>query len=60
MAKFYVDKEQCIGCGFCVDTCPEVYKFDEDEKAEAYAESNLDSAQEACDNCPVNAIERID
>lgn len=59
MAKYFVDKEQCISCGFCVDTCPEVYRMDDDEKAEAYAESDKAIAQDACDNCPVNAIERI-
>ena len=57
--KYRVDKDQCISCGFCVDACPEVFKFGADEKAEAYAESNDEKAEFACDNCPVNAIEKM-
>ena len=27
----------CISCGACIATCPEVFRFDEDGLAEAYA-----------------------
>ena len=52
--------EGCISCGFCVGTCPEVFRFNEEEVAEAYAdvaEENIDKAQEARDGCPVSIID---
>ena len=33
--KAVVDKETCTGCGLCEQTCPEVFKM-EDDKAVAY------------------------
>jgi ferredoxin len=60
MAKYFVDKDLCIGCGFCVQTAPEVFRFDQNEKAEAYAQSDGQNAQDACDGCPVAAIEKIE
>jgi ferredoxin len=31
----YIDEEECIGCGSCVEICPEVFHMKEgDEKAE--------------------------
>ena len=54
--------EGCISCGFCVGTCPEVFRFNEEEVAEAYAdvaEENIDKAQEARDGCPVSVIDII-
>lgn len=60
MARYKVDKDVCIGCGYCVSTAPQTFKFDENEKAEAYAENDDIESQEACDNCPVYAIERLE
>ena len=57
--KFKVDKESCIGCGFCASVCPEVFKVGEDEKAVAYAEpteNTFSSVQDAAAGCPVAAI----
>jgi len=57
--KATVDKSGCISCGMCVDTCPDVFRFDEDGLAEAYAEideSVEEEAKEARDNCPVSVI----
>ena len=55
-----VDKNTCIGCGACPATCPEVFKMDDDGLASAYTNpvpSELeDSAKEAEDGCPVDAI----
>ena len=31
-------QEGCISCGACVATCPEVFRFDDDGLAEAYAD----------------------
>lgn len=57
----YRVNEDCIGCGLCESTCPEVFSItdagtaaaiDGDVPQEAEA-----SAAEAKDNCPVGAIE---
>lgn len=53
--------EDCIGCGMCEGTCPDVFALNDDGVAEAQVEEvpadAEDSAQEAADNCPVSAIE---
>ena len=32
--KAKVDENACIGCGLCENTCPEVFKMNEDNIAE--------------------------
>ncbi|MCC6102405.1 MAG: ferredoxin [Atopobiaceae bacterium] len=53
--------EDCIGCGMCEGTCPDVFEVGDDGQAHAIVdevpEDAEDSAQEAADNCPVSAIE---
>lgn len=53
--------EDCIGCGLCEGTCPEVFAIGDDDLAHAIEEevpeAAEDAAQEACDGCPVTAIE---
>lgn len=54
-----IDREGCIGCGICADTCPEVFRMDDDNKAEAYAAitpDTMDTANEAAESCPVSVI----
>ena len=49
----------CISCGACVATCPEVFRFDEDGVAEAYAKvtpEHESAAVEAKEECPVAVI----
>lgn len=49
-----VNKEDCIGCGACVDVCP-VQCITLDEKAEIDPKECIDCA--ACEGvCPVSAI----
>ena len=59
--KAIVDQDTCISCGMCVSICPEVFEFNDDEKAYAKVDEvpadNADSAQEARDSCPVDAID---
>ncbi len=51
----------CIGCGLCVETCPNVFSMGEDDVAVAIEtdvpEEDLESAAEAMENCPAEAIE---
>ena len=52
--------EDCIGCGLCEGTCPEVFAVGDEGVAEPIVdevpEENEEAAQEAAENCPVSAI----
>lgn len=56
-----VNKDTCIGCETCVGICPQVFSMDDDGKSVAIdkdiPENIQDSAVEARDNCPVEAID---
>jgi ferredoxin len=58
--KYFVNSE-CIGCGLCASTCPEVFELTDANVAKAseqdVAPENEQAAKEAQDNCPVSAIE---
>ncbi len=58
--KAEVNKDLCIGCGLCPSICPEVFSMDDDGLAVAIDEelddSVIDSAKEAEESCPVDAI----
>ena len=53
-----IDREGCISCGLCADTCPAVFHMGDDGMAhggEVPAEMLAD-AETARDGCPVGAI----
>lgn len=59
-----VDSELCIGCGLCIDTCPNVYSWDDgEEKARVIVdevpEDLEEDSMEALENCPTEAIKEI-
>ena len=58
--KAVIDREGCIACGVCPDTCPEVFRMADDGLAEVYVDEipkeAEDSANEAEDSCPVSVI----
>lgn len=58
--KAIVDKDTCIGCGLCPAICPEIYQMEDDGKAvaseEEVPENLMDSARDAAQQCPVEAI----
>jgi ferredoxin len=57
--KVTVDESTCIGCNLCADTCPEVFKMD-DNVAKVIASPVPAGAQASCRDavkgCPVEAI----
>jgi len=58
--KAVVDRDECIGCGLCESTCPEVFEMDIDNIASVIVDV-ISGESEACalqaqDECPVSAI----
>jgi len=53
-----VDRALCIGSGDCVDTVPDVFQLDDEDKAVVIDPDGapLDDILEAAQNCPVTAI----
>ena len=53
-----VDRALCIGSGDCVDTAPDVFQLDEEDKAVVVDPDGapVDDVIAAAGNCPVSAI----
>lgn len=51
--------DDCIACGLCIDTCPEVFEMG-DQYAEVIVDEVPEEAEETCrqsaDECPAEAI----
>jgi ferredoxin len=59
MAKnVQVDQELCIGCGACVNLCPEVFELQDDGKSRVIVENLCKGCdyEIAVNSCPVGAI----
>ena len=58
--KATIDRDGCISCELCADTCPEVFRMADDGIAEVYVEEvpadAEETAIEAQDGCPVSVI----
>jgi ferredoxin len=58
--KITIDKDECIGCQSCVEICPDVFGFDDDEE-KAYVledfDDTADCAEEAQASCPADCID---
>uniref|UniRef100_A0A0E0L4W8 J domain-containing protein n=1 Tax=Oryza punctata TaxID=4537 RepID=A0A0E0L4W8_ORYPU len=54
----FVDEFTCIGCKYCANVCPNVFKIEEDYgRSRVYSQSgSTELIQEAIDSCPVNCI----
>ncbi len=58
--KPIVDRDLCIGCGTCEETCPEVFRLG-DDGISMVINQNVDpelygSVRDCIDLCPVEAI----
>lgn len=55
-----VDQELCISCGACIDACPEVFEWNEDDKARSIVDEVPADVEEqvgeAIESCPTDAI----
>ncbi len=58
--KATIERDGCIACELCPETCPEVFRMADDGLAEVYVdevpEEVEDSAKDAEENCPVSVI----
>ncbi len=63
--KIELNGEACIGCGMCVDICPEVFQFNEEYKSritDEFSNKEISDAKlcekvkDCCETCPVGAI----
>lgn len=62
--KITVDQGSCIGCGMCIDMCPNVFEYNESglstAKSSEVANENIDLVKDAADCCPVDAIKVVE
>lgn len=56
-----INENMCIGCGVCMQVCPDVFKLDENEGKGTiirpdFPDDESDSVKKAVDSCPVGCI----
>lgn len=57
--KVTIDKEECIGCQSCVELCPEVFAFNDDEEKAFVVKpdgGDLECTKDAAAACPAACI----
>jgi len=54
-----IDQDECLGCEACVEVCPDVFGFNEDDELAFViegAEAGSDCVDEAIASCPAECI----
>lgn len=54
-----IERKDCISCGLCVSTCPEVFHFSDDGLADVQKQPEAGeeaAVKEAAEGCPVAII----
>lgn len=51
-----VDQEKCVGCGRCTEICPDIFRLNQEGKAEVISQDNVECSKNAADQCPMEAI----
>lgn len=58
--NIFVDPALCISCSLCINTCPDVFTWNDEDQAEAnnssISKDNINKVREAIDGCPTEAI----
>jgi ferredoxin len=58
-----INADECIGCGLCMQICPDIFKLDEEEGRAFvvsidYDDSEEEQVREAIDACPIGCISK--
>jgi len=51
---------ECVSCGLCVESCPDVFEMDDDQaevKVDVVPADLEQAVRDAAEECPVEAIE---
>ncbi|MFO7928418.1 MAG: ferredoxin [Candidatus Humimicrobiaceae bacterium] len=56
-----IDEELCTACGLCEETCPDIFKINEDKDVAEVVKTEYDEDDEECieeaeESCPTEAI----
>jgi ferredoxin len=59
MKEVKIDQDECLGCGACVELCPDIFAMNTDDN-NAYVTTpeggNQDCIEEAIASCPAGCI----